>query len=138
MRKPVEDPLEWWRSALKGEAVAVMDDPQPGFFRRRLVRGGPFVPVKVWLEQSIDVESGEIDGDSVLKCIVDGFEANPEDHWTYICDQPISEEDYEYLWRLSDYARLHDRREPLANPRKKINLMTVPFPTFKKSKGKKP
>lgn len=118
--------------------MAAVDDPKPGFFRRRLVKGGPFVPVRIWLEQPTDAETGELIDDAVLRCIVDGRDADPVDQWSYCCDQPITEQEYDYMWKLSDYARVHDRREPSATPRKKIDPLGFRLPTFERQKGKKP
>lgn len=113
-----------------------MNSPQVGFYKRRLVRGGAFVPVHVWLEEDIDPDTGELVGDSKLCCSVDGREACAEDHWLYICDQAISEKQFDYMTSLSAFARRHDKREPLANPRKPIDPLQFRLPTFNKPKGK--
>lgn len=139
MRKPVKDHLEWWRQAVFGAAPrAVVDDPQPGYYRRKLVKGGPWVPVRIWLVECIDETTGELMAPSYLCCDVDGKPASPDDQWPYCCDQAISVADFEHMTKLSKYAKARDPREPLADPRKRIDLMNVPFPTFDKPKGKKP
>jgi hypothetical protein len=58
------------------------------------VKGGPFVPVKIFLEQQIDPETGELLGDEVMRCEVDGKRRVPEEEWTWVADNPISEEDF--------------------------------------------
>lgn len=73
----------YWQNALAGEFGPVHDgDAQPGFWRKRTSRSGPFVPVAVW----------EQDGKLVALC--DGKEAVPADLWTYICRYPVTEDAY--------------------------------------------
>lgn len=57
-------------------------DPQPGFFRKRTRRAGPFVPVAIW-EQ----------GGKIL-ALVDGKEADAAEIWSHVCQYPILEEWY--------------------------------------------
>lgn len=139
-RKPVADPFAWWRVAALSDTPpkAFVDEPQSGYYRRRLVKGGPWVPVKIWLIQIVDPETGELTQPSYFCCDVDGKPASAEDQWSYVCDQPITRADYDHMVDVSKYAKARDPREPLADPRKKVNLMNVPFPTFQKPKGKKP
>lgn len=74
----------YWQNALKGEFGPVHDEPcHPGFYRRRISRGGAFVPVAVW------EQGGE------LVALVDGRRAEPDGSlWTYICRYPVTEEAY--------------------------------------------
>jgi hypothetical protein len=73
----------YWQNALKGEFGPVHDgDAQPGFWRKRTSRAGPFVPVAIW----------EADGKMVA--LVDGKESDPAELWTYVCRYPILEEWY--------------------------------------------
>lgn len=63
MKRPETDRYAWWREALKlagpcGElsreqqaALTISEDaPQPGFYRARAVKGGPFLPVAIWFD----------------------------------------------------------------------------------------
>jgi bacterioferritin (cytochrome b1) len=78
----------WWQRALAGEKVGgptllVHDgDAQPGFWRRRESRGGPFRPVAIWEE------------DGKLVALDDGREADPAELWSFICRFAVSEEFY--------------------------------------------
>jgi hypothetical protein len=140
----LRDPLQWWREALEdaeyGDALSRSKrtpapmEPQCGFYKRKLVRHGPFVPGRIWVETPVD-DLGEADGDEVMKCVVDGRMKEPEDEWTYLCGHPITEREYNHLVKLSRYAKAHDSREPLANPARKIDLNKVPPPVFRQ-KGK--
>jgi len=74
----------YWQNALRGEFGPVHDEPcRPGFWRKRVSRGGAFVPVAVW------VEGGS------LVAIVDGRQTEPDGSlWSYICRYPVTEEAY--------------------------------------------
>lgn len=124
----------WWRAALAGDKPPITEDPQAGFYKRRLVKAGPWVPVQIWTEAERD-EAGDLLCDEVLKCSVDGRLVDVEAHWTYCAANPISEAEFDYLARVSAHAKARNPREPLANPRKKIDPLKFPLPTF--SRGKK-
>jgi hypothetical protein len=80
---------------MKGfEGRIVADDPQCGWFRRRLVKNGPWVPARVFYDQPINPETGELEGDEVLICEVAGERRNPADEWTWLANHPISQEEY--------------------------------------------
>lgn len=74
---------DYWNNALKGEFGPVHDgDAQPGFWRKRTSRSGPFVPVAIW----------EQDGKLVALC--DSKEADPGELWSYVCRYPVTEGAY--------------------------------------------
>lgn len=130
------DDREWWRAAIAGDKPAITAEPQAGFYKRRLVKGGPFVPVHIWIERELD-EAGDLLSDEVVKCTVDGVLADVDSHWSYCCARPITEAEFDYLSRVSSYAKANDTREPLANPRRRINSLSFPLPTFKTTKRKR-
>jgi hypothetical protein len=136
MPKPPDDRRAWWRSALAGEKPAITENPEPGFFKRRLVKGGPEVPVQIWIEEERD-EAGDLMADQVVKCTVDGVLADVDSHWSYCCARPITEAEFDYLSRVSAHAKARAPREPLANPRKRIDPLKFPLPTFSKPKRKR-
>lgn len=84
----------FWQRAVAGERVPRHEDePQPGFYKRRYVRGGPFVPVEIWLEQEIDPETGELTADEVLRAICNAERCNPLTVWPYCRPIPLTEYD---------------------------------------------
>lgn len=127
------DPLDWWRRALAGEKPPITSEPHAGWYKRKLVKGGPWVAAAIWWHGPVDAD-GEPDGDEVLLCAVDGTHQDPEEQWTYLAANPITEQEYRYLCALRAYAQAHDSAEPLAEPRKAIDRLTAPIPTFKKRK----
>lgn len=81
----MSDSYSWWRQALLGEFGPIHEnDPQPGYFRMRKGRGGPWVPVAIW-----DADAG-----SCLACLVDGSEKDPFEVWTWVCRYPVPYETY--------------------------------------------
>ena len=92
----------WWRRSVSGERVPrIEDEPMPGYFKRRMVRGGPFVPVAIWLEQEIDPDTGELTAPEELRAIVNGRPADPMHVWAYA--RPISLAEYEALTGIRDH-----------------------------------
>ena len=76
---------EYWQQALLGNFLPVHEDePQLGFWRKRTGKAAGYIPVATWLS-----DSGEI------IALVDGRRAdNASDVWTYICQHPITEQQY--------------------------------------------
>lgn len=117
------DPYSFWRRAIEitggkrsltrdeQKALVVTEEPQAGFFKRRTMRAGPFVPVAIWLQ-----------GDYFV-AVQDGKAVAPEDIWTYACPHPITESDYRHYtetgqWPGEDMAV----RESLEGPPKAPTL----------------
>lgn len=81
--------------SIKGfDGPIVAEEPQCGWFKRRLVKNGPWVPARIFYEQPIDEATGELTGDEVMRCEVDGQRRSPVDEWTWLANHPISQEDY--------------------------------------------
>ena len=133
---PREVAYQWHTEALKGVygdgEPAHPDDPKPGWYKRTLVRDGVFVPARIWLDAEIDIGTGELLGDETLLCEVDGLRRDPFEQWSWLCRHPISESEFEYLTRLRRHALAHEPDLPIANPRKSVNWLTAPLPTFRK------
>lgn len=89
---------EYWRSALAGTFGAVHDgEAQPGFYRKRTRKGGPYVPVAIWHQE----------GDGMV-ALVDGQPADPADIWSYVCQHPVTEAQYR---QRVDTGKWHDEAE---------------------------
>ena len=92
----------WWRRSVAGERVPrIEDEPQCGFYKRRFVRGGPFVPVAIWLHQEIDPETGELTAPEELRAIEIGRPVDPLRAWIYA--RAISEPEYGALTGVRDH-----------------------------------
>lgn len=125
----------WHTNALLGVLAdapeAYNEDPECGWFKRRLVKGGPEVPARIWMYQPTD-ENGDLCDDEKLQCEVDGRFADPHEQWSWLCGIPITEAQFNHLTALRQWSEQHAPNEPYANPRKPVDWMTVPTPTFTK------
>ena len=93
---PPSKALAWHRAALAGENPPTHDGlPQPGWFKVRLVKGGPYVAAKIWIEREIDPLTGELAAPEEYRCEIDGMPRNAEIAWTFL--EPISRAEYDAL-----------------------------------------
>lgn len=81
------DAYQFWRDALAGKEVAISaDHPQPGYYKARKGKGGPWTPVAIW----------EKDGALVARF---GPEmANPLDIWTWCSGNPVAKADAKHAF----------------------------------------
>ncbi len=112
--------LAWHRAAVTGEEPPRHDGlPECGWFKRRMIKGGPWVPVRIYLARQIDSATGELTEDERLRCEVEGLDGgDPAEHWTYLT--PITREEFNHL---VDY-RLRDSR--MLDARQRIDLSQSP------------
>ena len=105
-----------------------VDRPMPGYFKRRLIRGGVWVPVLVFRPCPIDLEPetwGWIDRWPTLLAYTDGRQiVDAYNVWTSL--RPITQHEYEYLLSVNQWAREHAPEEPQAQPHKAVDLDTLP------------
>lgn len=127
IRTPITDEIAfaWWREALINPPDAVPDDPMPGYYTRRLVRGGVQVPCKIWLSQEVD-EAGELIDQPRLMAEMNGDAVEPEDLWSYVAGNPITEQMFRYLVARADWAWRYSPADPFANPRKPVDHLSTP------------
>ena len=129
MRRPTPTSLlyAWHARALAGERVQFTHEPQCGFYKRRLVRGGPWVGARIWLE-SITDGAGELVADEVLRCEVDNKAADPLGEWTHICGHPITQGEFLFLTATTRWASAHAPEHPAANPGERVDFLRAPVP----------
>ena len=116
----------WHAAALRGLSPANDGTPRCGWYKRRLVRGGVFVPARIWMVQDICPETGELLSDEVLRCDVNGCSADPEEAWTWISGHPVTEQEFRYLAARIDFAIRHEPHDPFATPSRPIDLNQTP------------
>lgn len=130
------DRYEWHRNAMRGvladDELVYTEEPQCGWYKRTLVKGGPQVPARIWIERELDPMQPEAPAIDVIKCEIGNRMVDPVREWTWLCQRPISQSEYNYLRHLMDYAAQHDPQEPLANPRKPMDWTKMRPPVFKK------
>ena len=80
---------EFWRVALRGKKQPVHEsNPQCGFYKRRLVKDGPWLPIAFWRNK-----------DDQIVCGFEGKLVDPIEHWTFAAKYPVSEASYRYYIR---------------------------------------
>jgi len=135
MRQPTprDELYAWHTNAMMGrlaEAPAVYnEEPECGWFKTRLVRGGPFVPARIWLYQPTDAD-GQLTGPEVLQAELNGEYAAPQTVWERSSGNPISEHEFQYMTDLAAHLAEHAPDDPLANPRQRIDPFKIPTPKF--------
>lgn len=106
-------------------------EPQCGWFKVRLVKGGPWVPARIWIEQEIDPETDELLTDEVICCEVAGKSVDPQEWFPRLAVNPITEAEHDARKAHRDDVGWNDRTEdPYYNPRKPLDFNKLPFPEF--------
>lgn len=119
MREPTpqKDLYAYWHWNLKAPgSTRITTEPQSGFYRCKLVKGGPWVPVAIWVDQEID-EAGELLSDETIECLVDGKPQDADQIWSWCADKPITENEYKYRIEFGNWTREWSPDSPEANPR---------------------
>lgn len=107
-----------------------IDIIEAGFYRMKLVRNGPWVPVKVWFGQPPDPDHpGELlDRSLRWQCEVDGLEADVDQVWPIVAGRQIDENEYRYLIAVVHHAKTWDPQYPESTPEQAIDLLKVKPP----------
>lgn len=93
---PLVEAYRWYWAALEGRAPEAHEgDPQCGWYRTRLVKGGPWVAVEIRMVRVIDDETGELTEPERLVCTADGERRDPAKLWTYL--EPIPRAEFDAL-----------------------------------------
>ncbi|MGP9790664.1 hypothetical protein [Roseinatronobacter sp. NSM] len=120
MPTPPSVAFAWWKSAIAGEAPPRHDGlPECGYYRTRLVKGGPFVAARIWLHREIDLTTGELSEPEEYRCEIDGMPRNAATAWTYL--EPISRDDYNRL--LHRRNLIPEMQASMA----KVDLVSIPI-----------
>lgn len=137
MRKPTPDSdlFRWYAARLRAGALAdefapFENDPQCGWYKRRLVKGGPFVPARIFMEREVSAE-GELLSDEALCCEVNGVRCDPEREWQWLWDSPITRAEFDYMTALAYHNAFH---APDETPLKPIDWATIKPPHFTRRK----
>lgn len=111
--------------------------PRPGYFKMRLVKGGPFVAARIIRLCHCTIGSqGDRPHEWFLTCDrypplsaeINGEEADVARVWAY--GREISPKEYKHPTALREWAEQHAPQEPEANPRDATNLLAMAIPQF--------
>lgn len=133
---PDPRPLDWWEEELKAPGQRIPETPQCGFYQRRLVKGGVFVPCRIWREPELDANTGQLTGMELILCTVGDWRRDPLAEWPRLAMAPIPDIEYRHLMRVHAWAKVHDPKSPEANPRKPAITVDMEPPTFTKTSKK--
>lgn len=88
------------------------NDPQAGWFMRRLEKNGAYVPCRIWVEQGELDENGDVTRPAKWFCEVDGARRDVSREWSWLCARPITEDKYMDML-TGAFAQPRDQTEPL-------------------------
>jgi hypothetical protein len=110
---PARQLYRWWNDALAGMAPPIHDGmPECGFYKTRIVKGGPWAATEIKIVRDVDLDTGELTAPERFIAICDGERRSAARLWTYLT--PISREEHRALREGS--GRSYDMNA-------KINLM---------------
>lgn len=124
----IENPLEWWQEELAAKGQSLPAIPQCGFYRTRLVKGGAFVPARIWREKQIDPVTGKDSGFDLLRCEVDGRPKDAMALFVRLSMDPIPEKEFRFMVADLSHAKAYRPDDPKADPTKPIDLKKQPAP----------
>ena len=85
----MSDQYQWWRDALAGNPVDLdVNSPQPGFYKLRDGKGGPWEPVAIWYNEQ-----------SELLCRVGAGTRDPHDIWQWCAGNPVKQADAKHAFQ---------------------------------------
>jgi hypothetical protein len=96
-----------------------IDRPEPGFYKTRLCKGGPFVGAKIYLQKP-QPKNGGVSASDGLCCVVAGQVCDTLETWPWLAGNPITREQYVFLEHKRLWAERSAPWEALAHPRKAI------------------
>lgn len=106
--------------------------PQVGYYKRKLVKGGPWVGVHIerhciCQDQDLHVWNDDCDRyPHELTARVQGVMIeDAQRHWLYCMANPITEKQYNHLLNLQDWAEEHAPRDPYARTDQAIDHMKI-------------
>lgn len=105
-------------SARPTDAPLRPDVPVAGFYKGRMVRNGPWVPIRIWHGPTRDPETKEeLDRSWHWQAERLGREVDVFWVWPYCAKNPIDKAEYDYLLAYHRWAVKYDPADPAARPR---------------------
>jgi hypothetical protein len=114
----------------------VLDYPEPGFYRLRQARRGPWVPALIWrpCPMIIPIRFEETPAPEdwcryterprLLQATIADQAADPLEVWSR--GERIGPREYHHRLALAEWAKTHAPGQPEANPRKRVDLTGQP------------
>lgn len=105
------------------------DLPVAGHYKTKLVRGGPWLAVRIWHDvdrRDPDFPDEHLDRSPIWRAELDSREVALEKVWPFCAKHPIDRSEYLYLLADRDHARRHRPESPEANPERPVDLSKTP------------
>lgn len=102
--------------------------PEPGYYATRLVRRGPEVAARIWMEPPIDPITKEpMDRPPMMLATLGGKPIDPHRLWVMVAGRTIDKAKFDYLSGVKTWAEQHAPDAPEANPKKAVDFNTLKF-----------
>lgn len=99
------------------------DIPEAGFYKGRLVKGGPWVAIRIWFGAPRDPVTGEeLDRSHRWQAERNACEVDVDAVWPYCAANRIDKAEHDYLLATHRWAVEHAPNSPEAAPRERIDL----------------
>lgn len=112
---------------MKTSALITANDPIPGHYKRRLVKGGPMVPARIYVIDGDRDQDGELDSDQTLACEVwderGPVRQDPFDQWSYLAGNPITEAEFKSMTAVFRWAA--GTSAPEGKPSEPVDLVAA-------------
>lgn len=116
MREPTPDErlYLWWAMALRDPTLARHEaEPQCGYYKHKMVKNGPWVPVELYCRRTI--EGGALVSDEEIVAVMDdGTERDAVDVWQYLT--PITRREWKARMASVNNLATHAPVDLLENP----------------------
>jgi hypothetical protein len=93
--------------------------PEPGYYKRRLTKGGPWVAVRFFRDGEGELRA-EVDGRTERN---DGTPFDPDELWPI--SWPSDEKEHRFFAMMREWAQRYAPQHPAARPHEPIRLDTM-------------
>lgn len=141
----IDDPLFQMGRVMAGErrspVARVIDAPRPGYFKMRIVKGGPLVPCEIRYCRPRDPATGEeLERSPMWEAWINGrlhrdpspssLSAGVDRIWLHAIE--IDEAEFKLMTANKEWAEEHCPSDPAARPTERARLRDLPADRFRK------
>lgn len=106
-------------------------EPTPGYFRMRLLRGGPLCGVRIWFGLPLEPWTREpMDRAPRWNAEVNGQHAELDRVWPVCMKDPVDEATYQDFVDAAGWAQRNDGFDPVGQPYRRTNWDDSTPPSF--------
>lgn len=126
--KALIESLKKAKSSLHKITLEAPDTPQAGWYKRRLVKDGPWVPAIIWRERAVDFMTDRPGRQDNLMCKVGDAMKSPSDQWGILLNNPISKADYDHMVKYRAWVKTYGAPgEPEKDEGKPVDWDKIPI-----------